>query len=186
FAEHMLVANVDPHAARAARLRDTRQRPAAREAEGQVDQCGTFTTGRGGTAKKVEGDVFDPLDADSEVYAALVLGTRDYVAKNGFEHIVLGLSGGVDSSLVLAIAVDALGADRVTAVTMPSRYSSEGTKSDAKQLAENLGIELLELPIEDPMNAYDELLAPCFEEREPDITEENLQARIRGNLLMAL
>jgi NAD+ synthase (glutamine-hydrolysing) len=186
FAEHMLVANVDPHAARAARLRDTRQRPAAREAAGRVDHCGSFTTGAAGAAKQVEGEVAELLDPEAEVYAALVLGTRDYVFKNGFEHIVLGLSGGVDSSLVLVIAVDALGADRVTAVTMPSRYSSEGTKGDAKTLADNLGVELLELPIEDPMNAYDELLAPCFEDREPGITEENLQARIRGNLLMAL
>jgi NAD+ synthase (glutamine-hydrolysing) len=186
FAEHMLIANVDPHAARAARLRDTRQRPAAREAEGRVDQCGTFTTGAAGAAEQVEGEVAELLDPESEVYAALVLGTRDYVSKNGFEHIVLGLSGGVDSSLVLVIAVDALGADKVTTVTMPSRYSSEGTRSDAKTLADNLGVELLELPIEDPMHAYDELLEPCFEGREPDITEENLQARIRGNLLMAL
>jgi NAD+ synthase (glutamine-hydrolysing) len=186
FAEHMLVANVDPHAARAARLRDTRQRPAAREAEGKVDQCGTFATAAAGSAQRVEGEVTPLLDDDSEVYAALVMGTRDYTEKNGFEHVVLGLSGGVDSSLVLAVAVDALGADKVTAVTMPSRYSSEGTRSDAKTLADNLGVELLELPIGDPMTSYDELLAPCFEGREPDITEENLQARIRGNLLMAL
>jgi NAD+ synthase (glutamine-hydrolysing) len=100
--------------------------------------------------------------------------------------VVLGLSGGIDSSLVLCIAVDALGADRVTAVTMPSRYSSAGTRSDAHALAENLGVELLELPIGDPMGSYDELLAGAFAGREPDITEENLQARIRGNLLMAL
>jgi NAD+ synthase (glutamine-hydrolysing) len=186
FAEHMLVANVDPHAARAARLRDTRQRPAARDAQAKVDRCGSFTTGSAGAATRVEGDLTPLLEEEPEVYAALVLGTRDYTEKNGFQHVVLGLSGGVDSSLVLAIAVDALGADRVTAVTMPSRYSSEGTRGDAKTLAQNLGVELLELPIEGPMKAYDQLLAPCFEGREPDITEENLQARIRGNLLMAL
>jgi NAD+ synthase (glutamine-hydrolysing) len=126
------------------------------------------------------------MDADAEVYAALVLATRDYVTKNGFEHVVIGLSGGVDSALVLLIAVDALGADRVTCVTMPSRYSSEGTRSDAKALADNLGVELRELAIQGPMEAYDELLAGSFEGREPDLTEENLQARIRGNLLMAL
>jgi NAD+ synthase (glutamine-hydrolysing) len=108
------------------------------------------------------------------------------VEKNGFGHVVLGLSGGVDSSLVACVAVDALGADRVTAVTMPSRYSSEGTRSDAVALASNLGIELLTLPIEDPMTTYEQLLAEPFAGREPDITEENLQARIRGNLLMAL
>jgi NAD+ synthase (glutamine-hydrolysing) len=186
FAEHMLLATVDPAAARPARLRDTRQRPAARDAQTQIDRLGSFTTRAGEERKQIAGEVCELLDADSEVYAALVLGTRDYVTKNGFDHVVIGLSGGIDSTLVLAVAVDALGADRVTAVTMPSRYSSEGTRSDAKTLAENLGVELLELPIEDPMRAYDDLLEPCFEGREPDITEENLQARIRGNLLMAL
>jgi NAD+ synthase (glutamine-hydrolysing) len=115
-----------------------------------------------------------------------VLGTRDYVAKNGFEHVCLGLSGGIDSTLVLLVAVDALGADRVTAVIMPSRYSSTGTQSDARTLAANLGVDVIELPIEGPMTAYDELLAAPFAGREADLTEENLQARIRGNLLMAL
>src|SRR4051794_17846099 len=186
FAEHMLLATVDPGASRAARLRDTRQRPAARDMETEVDQLGSFATAAGEEPKRIEGEVCDLLDADSEVYAALVLGTRDYVTKNGFDHVVIGLSGGIDSTLVLCVAVDALGADRVTAVTMPSRYSSEGTRSDAVKLAENLGVELLTLAIEDPMTRYEELLGPVFEGREPDITEENLQARIRGNLLMAL
>ena len=126
------------------------------------------------------------LEPDAEVYAALVLGLRDYVEKNGFKEIVLGLSGGIDSTLVVLLALDALGADRVNAVVMPSRYSTEGTQSDARVLAENLGINLLEFPIEGPMNAYEELLAAPFEGRDPDVTEENLQARIRGNLLMAL
>jgi NAD+ synthase (glutamine-hydrolysing) len=135
---------------------------------------------------EVGGELAEPLDPDAEVYAALVLATRDYVTKNGFEHVVIGLSGGIDSTLVLLVAVDALGADRVTCVTMPSRYSSEGTRSDAKTLAANLGVDLRELPIQGPMEAYDELLASSFEGREADLTEENLQARIRGNLLMAL
>ena len=113
-------------------------------------------------------------------------GLRDYVEKNGFDHIVLGLSGGIDSTLVLVLAVDALGADRVSAVSMPSKYSSEGTRSDAQVLAENLGIDFRELPISEPMDVYDQLLAESFEGREADITEENLQARIRGNILMAL
>jgi len=99
---------------------------------------------------------------------------------------VLGLSGGIDSTLVALIAVDALGADAVTTVVMPSKYSSEGTQRDARDLARNLGADLRELEIEGPMQAYDKLLAETFAEVDPDITEENLQARIRGNLVMAL
>jgi NAD+ synthase (glutamine-hydrolysing) len=132
------------------------------------------------------GDVATLLEPEAEVYAALCVGVRDYCAKNGFEHVVLGLSGGIDSTLVVLIAVDALGADRVTAVVMPSRYSSEGTQSDARELAANLGIQCLDIPIAPAMEVYEEMLGPVFEGREPDITEENLQARIRGNLLMAL
>jgi NAD+ synthase (glutamine-hydrolysing) len=99
---------------------------------------------------------------------------------------VLGLSGGVDSTLVLLIAVDALGADRVSVAVMPSRYSTEGTQGDARTLAANLGVQCLDLPIHEPMEQYEELLADVFTGRDPDLTEENLQARIRGNLLMAL
>jgi NAD+ synthase (glutamine-hydrolysing) len=186
FAEELIIATVDPDAARAARLVDTRQRPATREADPRVDHLGVYDTAAKGSATKVGGRVADLLDDVAEVYAALVLGTRDYVEKNGFEHAVLGLSGGIDSALVLCVAVDALGADRVTAVTMPSRYSSEGTRHDAETLAANLGVELLTLPIEGPVKDYEELLAKPFEGRASDTTEENLQARIRGNLLMAL
>jgi NAD+ synthase (glutamine-hydrolysing) len=123
---------------------------------------------------------------EAEVYAALECGLRDYVRKNGFRHVVLGLSGGVDSALVATIAADALGAEQVTAVVMPSAFSSSATQGDARLLANELGVELLELPIEQVMAGYEDLLAATFEGREPDITEENLQARIRGNLLMAL
>jgi NAD+ synthase (glutamine-hydrolysing) len=186
FEERLLVATVDPPAAAAARLRDTRQRPSAREAAGNVEMLGSFRTGRGGTSDAPAGEIADLLDPDAEIYAALMLGTRDYVTKNGFQHVVLGLSGGVDSALVALIAADALGADRVTCVTMPSAYSSRGTRDDAGALAHNLGVELLELPIGTLMQAYDEVLRDVFAGREPDITEENLQARIRGNLLMAL
>jgi NAD+ synthase (glutamine-hydrolysing) len=188
FDEHLLIADVDAHAARAARLRDTRPRTARfLEERPEVAHLGTFTTNVGADARPApEGKVHDLLDRDAEVYAALVLGTRDYVRKNGFEHVVFGLSGGVDSTLVAVIAVDALGADKVTAVVMPSPYSSSGTQDDARRLAKNLGIQLLEFNIKELMEVYDHVLAPVFGDLAKDIAEENLQARIRGNLLMAL
>ncbi len=186
FAEELLVCDIDVEAAGAARLRDTRARPAAREMAPVVADLGSFSTEGRSDQAAPGGPVAELLDADAEVYAALVLGTRDYVTKSGFQHVVIGLSGGVDSTLVALIAVDALGPDSVTCVTMPSPYSSQGTRDDAHRLAENLGVDLLELPIGEAMTGYDELLGDVFADREPDITEENLQARIRGNLLMAL
>jgi NAD+ synthase (glutamine-hydrolysing) len=186
FAEELLVCDVDVQAAGAARLRDTRARPAAREMAPVVADLGSFSTEGASNPAAPGGPVAELLDADAEVYAALVLGTRDYVTKSGFEHVVIGLSGGIDSTLVALVAVDALGPECVTCVTMPSPYSSEGTRGDAHQLAENLGVDLLELPIGEAMTGYDELLGEVFAGREADITEENLQARIRGNLLMAL
>ena len=128
----------------------------------------------------------DRLDELAEIYQALVLGTRDYVHKNGFEKVVIGLSGGVDSSLVAAIAVDALGAENVKGVSMPSRYSSPESISDAEALARNLGIEFKVVPIEKAFSSYLETLAEPFKDAQPDITEENIQARIRGNILFAL
>ncbi|MCK5576858.1 MAG: NAD+ synthase [Dehalococcoidales bacterium] len=122
----------------------------------------------------------------AEIYHALVLGTGDYVRKNGFGKVVVGLSGGVDSSLVATIAVDALGAENVVAVAMPSRYSSPGSLSDAGLLAQNLGISLMNIPIERVFRAYLDSLAEPFSGTESGTAEENIQARIRGNLLMAL
>jgi NAD+ synthase (glutamine-hydrolysing) len=126
------------------------------------------------------------LSSEAEVYEALRLGVRDYTRKNGFQRVVIGLSGGIDSALTAAVAVDALGKQAVVGVTMPSRYSSEGTRSDAHEVADNLGIEFLELPIEDIFASYLETLRPAFDGLAPDSAEENIQARIRGNLLMAL
>ena len=128
----------------------------------------------------------DRLDELAEIYQALVLGTRDYVRKNGFEKVVIGLSGGIDSSLVAAIATDALGAENVIGVSMPSRYSSPGSKSDAETLARNLGIEFKVIPIEKAFSSYLETLAEPFKDTQPDVTEENIQARVRGNILFAL
>jgi len=126
------------------------------------------------------------LDELAEIYQALVLGTRDYVRKNGFEKVVIGLSGGIDSSLVATIATDALEADNVIGVSMPSRYSSPGSKSDAEALARNLGIEFKVIPIGKAFSSYLETLAEPFKDIQPDVTEENIQARVRGNILFAL
>jgi NAD+ synthase (glutamine-hydrolysing) len=126
------------------------------------------------------------VPVEAEVYAALTLGLRDYVEKNGFDHVVLGLSGGVDSALVACLAVDALGAERVSTAIMPSPYSSSSTQEDARTLARTLGTDIHELPIEWVMESYVQALQSEFAGRSPDLTEENLQARIRGNLLMAL
>lgn len=127
-----------------------------------------------------------PLSEEAEVYAALVLGTRDYARKTGFEQVMIALSGGIDSSLTAAIAVDAVGAANVVGVSLPSRYSSEGSMRDAQQLTENLGMRLLTLPIEEPFSTLLELLREPLADSQPDTTEENLQARIRGILIMAL
>jgi NAD+ synthase (glutamine-hydrolysing) len=121
-----------------------------------------------------------------EVYDALVVGTHDYIFKNGFNKVLIGLSGGVDSSLVAAIAVEALGKASVVGVAMPSRHSSPESLADAKLLAQNLGIELLVIPIEKVFQAYLETLSEVFAGTKPGAAEENIQARIRGNLLMAL
>ena len=121
-----------------------------------------------------------------EIYDALVLGTRDYILKNGIKKVVIGLSGGIDSSIVAAIAVDALGASNVIGVSMPSRYSSTGSISDAEILSLNLGIKLIKIPIEQVYKSYLEVLEEPFKGVKPDVTEENIQARIRGNFLMAL
>jgi NAD+ synthase (glutamine-hydrolysing) len=126
------------------------------------------------------------MEFEEEVFQALVMGTRDYVRKNQFTKVVIGLSGGVDSSLVSAIAVEALGKENVVGVSMPSRYSSKGSKVDAESLSKNLGIELSTIPIEPAFSAYLEMFSAVFAGKGQDVTEENLQARIRGNILMAL
>ena len=129
----------------------------------------------------------EPFASDLDrVYDALVVGTRDYVHKNGFTDVVIGLSGGIDSSIVAAIAVDALGADHVHGVAMPSRYSSQGSLDDADKLATALGIDHRVVSIEPAFGAYLEMLQPSFSGRDPDLTEENLQSRVRGMTLMAL
>lgn len=134
----------------------------------------------------VDAPIAEPLDADRELYDALVLGTGDYCRKNGFSDVVIGLSGGIDSSIIAAIAVDALGAEHVHGVSMPSRYSSDHSKSDAQLLAEALGIDFRTISIEPAFSAFIDMLEPSFEGREPGLTYENIQSRCRGQLLMAL
>ncbi|MEO6570195.1 MAG: NAD+ synthase [Ilumatobacteraceae bacterium] len=134
----------------------------------------------------IESRMAPPLDTHRELYDALVLGTRDYLVKNGFSDVVIGLSGGIDSTIVACVATDALGADHVHGVSMPSRYSSDHSKTDAQLLAENLGIEYRTISIEPAFEAYLAMLAPSFEGREPGLTYENLQSRCRGQILMAL
>jgi NAD+ synthase (glutamine-hydrolysing) len=186
FEEALTVCTLDPSAIFARRLQDARHRPAVRLGGGRSVSTLARLEVPARESGEVGGTVAPLLDSDEELYRALVLGVRDYVHKNGFQHVVVALSGGIDSALVALVAVDALGAERVTFVSMPSPYSSEGTKGDARAIAENLGSQFLELAIEQAMQGFDELLEPAFDGAEPDITEENLQARIRGNIVMAL
>jgi NAD+ synthase (glutamine-hydrolysing) len=225
FEEELLVCDVDLAAAAAARLRDSSHRPAARRSERNVAQlpsipataAGAPNTASRSPSERQIAELLTPGEA--EVYAALTLGLRDYVEKNGFERVVLGLSGGIDSALVACVAADAIGAQRVSVAVMPSPYSSSATQDDARALAGALGVRVHELSIATTLEAYLETLgeelalepagtagrvlagaAPSPDEvsgsfvgaggpataRGEDLTEENLQARIRGNLLMAL
>ena len=137
------------------------------------------------TDEPVEPSMFRPTRLES-VYKALVTGTRDYVRKTGFQKVAIALSGGIDSTIVAAIAVDALGAENVTGVSLPSRYSSEGSVSDAEELAKRLGIKLWKLPIEPAHSGFEELLEPVFSGTEPGTAEENTQSRVRGTTMMAI
>ena len=185
FADELLLCDLEMEQVFRARLHDAQTRQHARELPATVRR-------RVLSPEPVAAP--DPIsdapavthDDVTEVYAALVMGTRDYVRKNGFTRVVLGLSGGIDSSLVAVIAADALGPAAVSGVSMPSQFSSEHSKTDAQSLADALGIELITLPIRDIFETALQTLAPAFQGRAPDLAEENLQARIRGNLLMAL
>ncbi|MGI8749480.1 MAG: NAD+ synthase, partial [Thermoleophilaceae bacterium] len=189
FEESLTVCSLDPGAISAARLRDTRRRDDVRDARKDGTLAAVATLGAfevHAEQAEIGGAVADVLGPEAEVYAALRTGLRDYADKNGFDRVVVGLSGGIDSALVTLIAVDALGADRVTCVIMPSTYSTDATQSDARRIAENLDADVVEIAIEPAMEVYEQLLAGPFADTEPDIAEENLQARIRGNLVMAL
>jgi NAD+ synthase (glutamine-hydrolysing) len=184
FEEQLLLCDVEPEQVFRARLHDPRRRLSGgrRSRVTRLD----LATGETHARERLPHAPAIMHDDDAETYRALVVGTRDYARKNGFEHVVLGLSGGIDSSLVAVVAVDALGADAVTGASLPSRYSSEGSIRDAKALADGLGIPLLTIPIEPAFESLRATLADTFRGCPEDATEENLQARIRGLLLMAL
>lgn len=189
FEEDLVIADIDVEAVFRTRLRDSRGRKEQQLLSEQGLHTETILVSNNPLFQDkppVTVTTPDVLTDKAEVYQALVLGTRDYIRKNGFEKVVLGLSGGIDSSLVASIAVDALGNSNVIGVAMPSRYSSEGSVTDAELLAKNLDIRLLTLPIEKTFTAFLETLEGAFEGTRPNVAEENLQARIRGTLLMAL
>jgi NAD+ synthase (glutamine-hydrolysing) len=190
FEEDLLIAEVDLQRVFRRRLHDPRRR---KEPTADVTRITLpVIEGRVGapSSAPVSGMLatpsHQPLPCLEEIHRALTLGTRDYVRKNGFEKVVIGLSGGVDSSLTACIAADALGPENVVGVAMPSRYSADFSETDAARLAENLGIDFLVIPIETVFQAFLDTLADVLADREPDVTEENLQARSRGTLLMAL
>ncbi|KRT64997.1 MAG: NH(3)-dependent NAD(+) synthetase, NAD+ synthase (glutamine-hydrolysing) [Candidatus Dadabacteria bacterium CSP1-2] len=190
FKEELLVADISPSRVFRSSLHDPRKRKEkqalwreSKQAEViEITEEEPLRNSRPRIAPKVE----EILRPEEEVFRALVLGTRDYVTKNGFKKVVIGLSGGIDSSLVAGIAVEALGKENVIGVSMPSRYTSSGSITDAEKLSGNLGIELITVPIEKSFSAYLDLFTQAFSGKKQDVTEENLQARIRGNILMAL
>jgi NAD+ synthase (glutamine-hydrolysing) len=194
FAEDMLIVDLDTASVFRSRLHDPRFRQERLQEDPNVVPIIKISDKRSheslleppihplGAPQRIEPKM-KPLE---EIYAALVLGTCDYVHKNGFKKAIIGLSGGIDSSLTATIAVDALGAENILGISMPSGYSSEGSKTDAQELAENLGIEFLTIPIEETFRTSLKMLKPAFGESDPGLAGENLQARIRGNILMSI
>jgi len=158
----------------------------AAQLPGFTEALSVLTASKGASGWQLQGQISKPGEATAALYSAVMTGLRDYVEKNGFPGVVLGLSGGIDSALVAVLAVDALGPERVRLVMMPSRYTADISTEDAAQLAENLGVQLETIPIAEGMAAFDVMLAEAFAGQQPDVAEENLQSRLRGALLMAL
>ncbi len=193
FEEDLIVADLDLESVFVARLHDPRRRDGlaprgedhgflpVRRIELPYEKRPT-----GRRHPRITPGIAPQLEGPSELYEALTLGLTDYVGKNRFATVVLGLSGGIDSALTASLAVDALGKDRVIGVSMPSRFTAERSQDDAKELAHRLGIRMLTIPIGGVLEAYEKALAGVFKGARPDVTEENIQARIRGNYLMAL
>jgi NAD+ synthase (glutamine-hydrolysing) len=205
FEQDLVVADVNLESVFSARLHDPRLRKGRALDAGETSPRVELPLGRpaargevgggAGTAVAVAleakpalelGPAPDYPELVPEIYQALVLGTRDYVRKNGFSAALLGISGGVDSALTACVAADALGPTQVVGVAMPSSYSASASREDAETLAQALGIRFMSIPVQEPFDTYRRVLGPSFEGRPEDTTEENLQARIRGNYLMAL
>jgi NAD+ synthase (glutamine-hydrolysing) len=186
FEEALLVVDVDLSSVIARRLTDARRRALAKD-RGDIGEVPTIHVGAPHEHEDEPAPPIVPFAEELEqMRQALVLGLQDYVRKNGFEQVLVGVSGGIDSALTAAIAVEALGPHSVHCISMPSRYSSEATRGDARKLAQALDAGFQEIAIEPMVEAFLGVLAPYFAGREPDLTEENLQARVRGTLLMAL
>jgi NAD+ synthase (glutamine-hydrolysing) len=188
FEETLLLADIEPKEVIGRRLRDVRRRALAREREEipPVEIIHVGVTGPSQNGSKVRVEVVPFVDEIEQMRLALELGLHDYVQKNGFEEVVVGVSGGIDSAVTAALAAEALGPERLHCVSMPSRYSSEATRTDARRLASGLACHFLEIPIGSIVDAFEAALAEPFAGTEPDLTEENIQARARGVLLMAL
>ncbi len=189
FEEDLLIADINVDRVFRSRIHDPRRRKARHALEAHLEKAEVIDISNHSKRRgkpKVRARIENFYKTEDEIFRALVLGTKDYVTKNGFKKAVIGLSGGIDSALVAAVAVEALGKNNVAGVAMPSMYSSKASVGDSEKLARNLGIELINIPIEKVFNSYSEMLFGAFKGKKEDSTEENLQARIRGNILMAL
>src|SRR6476620_8961895 len=188
FEETLLLVDVEPTAVIGRRLRDVRRRALAREREQvpPVEIIHVGSPGPSGNGSKAVGEVVPFVVEIEQMRRALELGLRDYVVKNGFDDVVVGVSGGIDSAVTAALATETLGPEHVHCVSMPSRYSSEATRTDARRLAESLDCPFLEISIGKIVDTFDEALEEAFAGTEPGLAEENVQARARGVLLMAL
>ena len=190
FEEDLLLADINVSRVFRSRIHDPRRRKARHKLQAHSEKAEVINIGDMKSKHKSKPPISNRIEKfnnnEEEILRALILGTKDYVTKNGFKKVAIGLSGGIDSALVAAVAVDALGKNNVVGVAMPSMYSSKGSVSDSEDLAHNLGIELINIPIEKAYNSYNDMFSEVFKGKKPDITEENLQARIRGNILMAL
>src|SRR5262249_39779722 len=185
FVEELVTADIDLDGVFRARMQDSRRRKETLDAA-RAPVISVPGLRERPQAPPISAPLAEPLPRVDEVFQALVVGTRDYVRKNGFKRVVIGPSGGIGSSLGAAVAGEALGRENVSGVTMPSPFSSRGTRDDAQRLAKNLGIEFMRVPITPVFKGYLKSLAEPFKGLKEDVSEENIQARIRGTLLMAL